>query len=199
MPEQAIGRIHACGPRVTVHRGGLEEGLAGHDQAEHVLHIPTTLDKLHRQPVEQFGVRRRFTPDAEVFLGRDDPATQQLGPKTVHGDPGDQGVFVAHQPLREPETVLRGILESRKQAGCRRWYRCTRCEETAPLENVGGARFIAFPHDQGATIVSDLALFLLFGVRIIGVHGLFVSDGHGLAGQGEIGAGKAQGRLGLFV
>ena len=87
VPEQvivAVGvqRLRACGRSVGVDPRILAVRGRQHHQPVHVLEAPAVLHELHRQPVEQFRVRRRARPDAEVAR-RGDDARRRNGAATA--------------------------------------------------------------------------------------------------------------------
>ena len=61
------------------------------------------LAKLDREPVEQFGMRGKTTLEAEVVLGLDDPAAEELLPFAVDRDARGERVLFGDEPLREVE------------------------------------------------------------------------------------------------
>ena len=91
---------------------------ARHDQADHVLQIPTTVAKLTRKPIEQLGVRGQFTLRTEVVHRRTQADTEELLPQTVHHRARRDRVFLRHDPLGEiepREPFFRRALALRRQ------------------------------------------------------------------------------------
>jgi hypothetical protein len=61
------------------------------------------IHELDRQPIEQFRVRRKPTLDAEVVLGLDQPAAEELLPGAVDDDPRGERVVGGDEPFCEFE------------------------------------------------------------------------------------------------
>ena len=71
--------------------------------------------ELHRQPVEQFGMRRQFALDAEILRRPDEAAAEQLRPPAIHRHARGQRIVARDQPAREIEARAR--LASLARAG----------------------------------------------------------------------------------
>ena len=79
--------------------------LRADDQPHHVLHIPTALAELDSQPIEQLGMVRVLTLQAEVFGGAHEADRKQLLPQAVHGHARHERVGVRDQPLGQTQAV----------------------------------------------------------------------------------------------
>src|SRR5690606_17892175 len=88
-----LGTMHR---RLTVRSGT-------HNQADEFFPAPTVLHKFGREPIEQFGVRRRFAARAEVFAGQNEALLEEAFPDAVGRDAGRQRVIGLHDPLRKVE------------------------------------------------------------------------------------------------
>jgi hypothetical protein len=51
-------------------------------------YIPAGTDQLGREPIEELGMRRRLSLDAEVFGSVDQPGAEMVLPDPVDGDAG---------------------------------------------------------------------------------------------------------------
>jgi len=85
--------------------GGLPVGGRGDHQAQQVFQIPAAVHQLHRQPVEEFRVGRRFALGTEFFTGSHQTDSKDRFPKAVGDHSGGQGVAFVHQPPSQFETV----------------------------------------------------------------------------------------------
>jgi hypothetical protein len=65
----------------------------------HRFHAPAARDELGGQPVEQFGVRRRFAHLAEVARRAHDALAEVMLPDAVHHHPRREGVIGRDEPL----------------------------------------------------------------------------------------------------
>ena len=73
--EQAVLRI--LGQQGGAHGGVLPVGAAHDDELQGALEIPAMLDEVHGEPVEQFGMARALTLEAEVLGGPHDALAEQ--------------------------------------------------------------------------------------------------------------------------
>ena len=65
-------------------------------------------DKIACEPVEQFGMRRTLTHDAEVRRRADEAATEMVQPDAVDQHPRDERVCAAGEPARKGEPATAG-------------------------------------------------------------------------------------------
>ena len=72
--------------------------------------IPAVLDKIVRQPIEQFRVRWLITCDAKVARSRDQTAAEVVHPDTVHEHARSQRVRPVSQVTRVGESATRGLV-----------------------------------------------------------------------------------------
>ena len=72
-----------------------------------MLHRPTALDELNRQPVEQPLMGRCLTLGTKIFLRRHDPMLHERRPPAVHRDAGHQRIGGSNQPLRKAQSIRR--------------------------------------------------------------------------------------------
>ena len=89
--QSQIGRIN----------GSLSVRAGQHHQLDHVFDIPSAVDELDGQPVEQFGMVRRFALCSEIFeAARQTSPVEQL-PQPVDEDARGERVVARGQPVRE--------------------------------------------------------------------------------------------------
>ena len=69
------------------HPRGLPIRARRDDQPQQFLRVPTRVAIIHREPVEQFGMRGKLSLRAEILLGFNDPRAETLRPEPIHGDP----------------------------------------------------------------------------------------------------------------
>src|SRR5262245_9459090 len=82
-----------------------------------MFYAPAAFDELNRQPVEQFGMRRRFASRAEIFGGRYQPLAEILLPDAVNNDAGSQRIVPVHDPFSQAEPIRRRVFRERMQRG----------------------------------------------------------------------------------
>ena len=78
-------------------------GLAQHDQADHVLDIPSAVDEFTGQPVEQLRIDRRLALCSQVVEDTTEPGPEELLPHAVHHGSSGERVIARDQPLGEIE------------------------------------------------------------------------------------------------
>ena len=89
----------------------LSIGCAGDNHAVQRFHRPTLIDEIHRQPVEQFGMTRLFRLQAEISCGMQNPPPEELTPRPVNRNAGDQWIALSiNQPTGKAEPVRRNAL-----------------------------------------------------------------------------------------
>ena len=86
-----------------------------HDEREKFLHIPARFAELHRQPVEQFLIRRTLALRAEILRRFHQPGAENFLPETIHRHARRERIFRRDEPAREAEPVLRSIRRHRVQ------------------------------------------------------------------------------------
>ena len=74
------------------------ERLARHDHPHEPPRVPAAVAVLRGQPIEEFGMARRLTLEAEVFARLDEPRTEQLLPEPVGRQPGRERLLGRHEP-----------------------------------------------------------------------------------------------------
>ena len=129
--------------------GVLTIGLAHDDELEGTLEIPAVLDQVDGEPVEEFGVDRTLTLQAEILGGAHESLPEQHLPKVIHSHAGGQGVILGGQPAGQAEARARFV---RGPAGER--LRNIRIHFVAMLiphsadEHEGVARLLALGEDH---------------------------------------------------
>ena len=99
----------------------LPVGRGGRDQAVDVLHPPTRVDELRRQPVQQLRMRRGFAPQAEVVGSRDEARAEVFLPDPVDRDAGSQRIIPRYEPAGQVQAVglrARGLDRGQDGRGC---------------------------------------------------------------------------------
>ena len=86
---------------ITFRKAGASKSLSQHDFFDHGFGGPTIFDVFGSKPVEEFGVSRLSSRDAEVCRGRDNPGSEEVVPDAVHHDAGSEGVFGVGEPICE--------------------------------------------------------------------------------------------------
>ena len=81
-PVEAVFGITPLAPRIAA--GGLAIDGGRHDEPVQPLQLPAVLNKIARQPVQQFGMGRPLTHDAEVRRRANEAATEMVQPDAVH-------------------------------------------------------------------------------------------------------------------
>ena len=113
--QQLIGRV---GLQLPGGRGrALAIGSARHDQPHEALHIPTALDEINREPIEQLRVRGPIALQTKIGQRADQAFAKKQLPDAIHRHPGGERIFLHRDPLREPESVLRRTGRHRRQRG----------------------------------------------------------------------------------
>ena len=103
--QQTVLRIFL--QQLRRHLRRLSISRAHHDGLLHRLHVPAVAHELRRQPVQQFRIRRPLALRAEIFHGLHQPHAEIHLPEPVHRHARGQRVRRIHQPLRQPQTVVR--------------------------------------------------------------------------------------------
>ena len=67
--------------------GTLTIGRRGHHQLNDVLHVPAALHKLHRQPVQKFGMGRPGALGTQIVQNGRQPLSKKALPQPVHHNP----------------------------------------------------------------------------------------------------------------
>ena len=94
-------------------------GLAQHDQLQQSLHIPSMLDEVARQPIDERRMGRPLALRAEIVGGAHDARAKQHLPKAIHRHPRRQWIRRARDPLGQTKTILARIRRHRRQRGRR--------------------------------------------------------------------------------
>jgi len=66
-----------------------------------VFQVEPVRDEVVGQRGEQFGMRRRVA-DAQVVLGLDQPATEEVFPVAIDESLGEERIFLRRHPLSQP-------------------------------------------------------------------------------------------------
>jgi hypothetical protein len=84
-----------------------------------LLAAPAALAELGGEVIEQFGMRRAGSHDAEIFRGFDEAGAEELLPDFVDGDAGGERVFRGDEPVGEIEAGGAGafFFQGREEAG----------------------------------------------------------------------------------
>ena len=114
--------------RIDLHRLGLKStalaiGLTGHDQADHVLHVPTGIAEFAGQPIQKLRVRGQLSLGSEVVYRRAEADPKKLGPKPVHDRPGGDRILRRDDPIRQIQSGQAFRLRAFQSAGKERGRR----------------------------------------------------------------------------
>ena len=91
------------------HVGLLSIGSRTNHQFQHMLHRPTTFDKLHRQPIQQILMGGRIRLRAQILQGWYDPPPHHLVPPAIDRHSPHQWVIRRNQPASQPQAIGGGI------------------------------------------------------------------------------------------
>ncbi len=117
-----------------------------HDLPMQPLDAPAILDEVHRQPVEQFRMRRQAPRATEIAQRLDDAATEVMMPDAIHEDARSKWMLWLSQPPRESQA-------SSARLTLNVLCRCTgRCRDG--LQNLGEAGL--HEHAVGLDIASSM-------------------------------------------
>ncbi len=101
-------------------------------------------DELACQPIEQFGMRGRFAPGAEIVRSGDDAVSQQMLPQSIDDHAGDElagpGLRIGH-PIRECRAAKRSPRAGRRMRGPV-FFRIGRSHEHLQISKRGLALFL---------------------------------------------------------
>ena len=67
--------------------------------AQRPFYVPAMLDKILREPVEQFGVRGRRSLQAQIIRRADDSRAKHHLPNAIHRHASEQRIRWGRQPL----------------------------------------------------------------------------------------------------
>ena len=87
-------------------KGRLLIGIGENDQFDDMLQIPSGFPELHRQPVEQFRMRRQGSLVAKVLACLYESHAKELLPNAVHSHSCREGMIGMRQPLCESISVV---------------------------------------------------------------------------------------------
>ena len=77
----------------------------GDDLSQHLLHRPTVVHELHRQPIEQLRMSRRLALHAKILNRFHDAVTENLGPPAIHRDTRHERIASVDEPLCQRQPV----------------------------------------------------------------------------------------------
>ena len=83
--------------------GVLTIGRAHDDELEGALEVPSVLDQVHREPVEEFRVDRPLALQPEVFGSPHESLAEEHLPQVVHRHARGQGIVLGRQPAGQAE------------------------------------------------------------------------------------------------
>src|SRR5262249_11902226 len=130
---------------VLSHRVRLAIGRRRDHQLKEFMHVPARFAELDGEPIEQFGVARQFSRDAEATAGLNDALAEYLLPKTIDGD-----ARRPREPLREAEAIARQIGGHWRQYGGRVGFHLVATLVIFAAEEYVGYRLgLALAHDVG--------------------------------------------------
>ena len=166
------------GVALAQRRGGLRllpVGGGRHDEALHRLDVPAGADEFGGEPVEQFGMARRFALGSKILGGLHQAGAEVGLPVAVHRYARGEGMVRIGEPLREAEAVGRGARgQRREERGYAGGDLFAGFLIAAAEEDKGVARRCHFLHDhRGGNLVFDGALLgLQFGDLFVGAAAL---------------------------
>ena len=120
------------------HQSRLPVGVRQQHQLQHLLHVPTRLTELDREPVQQLRMRRRRPLRPEILGRLHNPRPENLLPEPVDRHPRRQRIRRIHHPLRQPQPVPRQArIHRRQHARHVRLHLFPRRIVHAPVQDVG--------------------------------------------------------------
>ena len=81
-------------------------GSGGDEELHEFFGVPSLFPVGDGEPVEEFGVARLLSLEAEVLGGFDEAGAEDLLPEAVHGDAGEEGMIRVEEPVGEAEAVI---------------------------------------------------------------------------------------------
>src|SRR4051794_1345257 len=78
------------------------------DISAHAFDVPSVVDEIPSEPLEQFRVRRGRSLLSKVFRTRDEAATEEIRPDAIYEHAGRERVMRIGKPLRQSEAVAWG-------------------------------------------------------------------------------------------
>ena len=76
--------------------------------------VPSGADQLGREPIEELGMRRRLSLDAEVLGRFDEARAEMVLPDPVDGDARCQWIFRRSQPTGQAQSITRDTVGQRR-------------------------------------------------------------------------------------
>lgn len=175
--------------------GGLLVGL-GEDYFLHEgFDVPTGIDELKGEVVEEFGVAGPHALSAEVLGSFDEAGAEELLPEAVYGDAGGEGVFFFDEPVGEVHATwdVAGFFKRREEVGGVAGNDIADLGVVSADADVGGVDGLSLAHDHGSADVVEVggAFFLKSGDLLLGFFdlGFEVGLGSGVWDGGRCGCG----------